>query len=215
MQIRIAVITAASVAAVIAMPVFAEDSTGTTPTTTGTNTTGEMGVRTHGFASPNPSGIREQMQANRQARAALRAENLSKTCGLLETNMANLIAKIQARITAAQNEGKNVSAAVTAVASANSDLANATSLCNQAVAQFNSVPVAQWSEQNPIIVQARALAKQARDSFMKTRTDIIAAIKAIRGLGTPGANAEGAAHIVGSPTPTGSSTGSKTPAGQY
>ncbi|HZZ98565.1 MAG TPA: hypothetical protein VFG51_01400 [Candidatus Saccharimonadia bacterium] len=185
MQIKIAVLTAASLATLMVSPAFAVDD----PATPTTHT---ILPRT----SPNPSGNH-----------GLRSNVLRVSCAAIETNASNLLAKVQFRITRAQNEGKDVTAALTAVGLAQADLANGKSLCDQAIAKFNSVTDDKWSEQLSTIREARALARQAKESFVKLRHDLGDAVKAIRGLGLPQVSPKPKASPTASPEASPSTAG--------
>jgi len=148
-------------------------------------------------------GVREDVLERRQEKrsdiAEKKADRLQAHCDLLETRFTSLFDRIARRIQKLQTAGKDTNTAETAVAEAKANLASAQSLCRQAVEKFNSVPVDSWSTQQPVIIEAKDLAKRAREMFVKTHQ---AVAKALRTL---------AALQAVKPSPTASSSATPTP----
>lgn len=123
--------------------------------------------------------IRGTSQENRSAAAKNRGDALATYCSNLQKQINNLILRINSRIQKQKGEGKDTSAAEASVAEATIGLASAKSLCDQAVAKFNSVPTDTWSVQHPVVKEARELAKQSREAFMKTRKALVSVIRTL------------------------------------
>jgi tRNA U34 5-carboxymethylaminomethyl modifying enzyme MnmG/GidA len=121
----------------------------------------------------------EERQENRDERAEKHGKRLGIHCESLTNNMTSLLNRINTRITKQKADGKDVTAAETASAQAKIDIAAAKSLCDQAKAKFESVPTTEWSGQQPIVLEGRKLAQQAREAFMKARKDLVTAIQAL------------------------------------
>lgn len=180
-----AIILAAAVALVlsVAVRVSAEETTGTTS---------NMETRTpKPLVSPSPRPIKAKMellqedrQEKREEHAAKRSDNLTKECARVVENATKLIAKIQLRIDHAKAEGRNVDSAAASLATATSQMNAGKLACDQAAAKFDSVTSDKWSEQQPVVQEARKLAKEAKLDFMNMRKSLAAAIKAIHGVGS-------------------------------
>jgi len=176
--------------------------------TTATIATLLAGSAMPAFASTNasPSTLRQdskekknEMRTDRQELRTEAAKNksaaLAKHCTAVETNLTNILTRIDSRIAKQKADGKDVSAAEAAVTDARTSLDSGKSYCDQAVAKFDSVPVDKWEAQKSVLAEARSLAKQSREMFVKARKSIGTAIKSLMANGK---------KMKASPTPTSS-----------
>lgn len=164
-KIAITTATLVTLLAGSAMPAFA--STDASPSTMRQN------------IKEKKSEIRSDRQELRSTIAKKRSEELSKHCATVETNLTNILTRVDARIAKQKAENKNISSAETAVAEARTDLDSGKSFCDQAVAKFDSVPTDKWETQKPVLTEARSLAKQSREMFVKARKAIGTAVKSL------------------------------------
>lgn len=125
----------------------------------------------------------ERVKENVEKRTENRGALLSKECERVSTNVSELISKIRERIDRAKIEGRNMSTAETSLNNAKTYLADAESLCDQAVAKFDTVPTDDKDASKAAISEARSLAKQSREKFVLMRKALAETVKAIRGLG--------------------------------
>lgn len=172
MNIQKIAITGATIATLLAgsaMPAFA--STNASPSTLRQDIKEKRGE------------IRTDRQELRTTMAKKRSEELSKHCAMVETNLTNILTRIDTRITKQKAEGKDVSTAETSAAEARTDLDSGKSYCDQAVTKFDSVPTDKWETQKPVLTEARALAKQSREMFVKARKAIGTAVKSLMANG--------------------------------
>ena len=121
----------------------------------------------------------EKQQEKREEIVQRKSEKLEKHCDAIQTGFTNIITKINSRIEKQKAEGWDTTTASQNVASAQTALDSAVSLCKQAVEKFDSVPADTWATQKDTIQQARSLAKQARDQFFTARRSVVAAIHAL------------------------------------
>ncbi|KKT98542.1 MAG: hypothetical protein UX00_C0002G0054 [Microgenomates group bacterium GW2011_GWB1_45_17] len=138
-------------------------------------------------ASPSPkTRIREKAEERLEKQQEKREEisdrksvNLEKHCTAIQSGFTNIISRINSRIEKQKAEGRDATIASQHVASAQTALDSAVSLCKQSVAKFDSVPANSWATQKSIIQEARLLAKQAHDQFVAARKSVVAAIRAL------------------------------------
>lgn len=178
-KIALAGATIATLLAGTALPAFA--------TTEGTSTT------LRGEAKEMRKEVRSDRQELRSDAAKNRSDALAKHCAMVETNLTNILTRIDSRIAKQKANGKDVSSAETAAAEARTSLASGKSYCDQAVTKFDSVPVDKWETQKVALVEARSLAKQSREMFVKARKAVATAIKSLVSNGR---------KVKTSPTPT-------------
>ncbi len=125
----------------------------------------------------------ERVKEEVEKRSGKRSELLAKECARVSANATSLIAKIRERIDRAKVEGRNMTEAEASLTQAKSYLADATSLCNQAVAKFDAIPTDSKESTSAAFTEARALARQAREQFVLMRKALAETVKLIRGLG--------------------------------
>jgi hypothetical protein len=130
-------------------------------------------------AEENDTNGQTIRQERRETFADKRSKKLAEHCQLINQRISSMIIRVESRIAKQKADGKDVSTAEAAVAEGKTHLASGASLCDQAVAKFDSVPAESWSEQQSIVREARALAKQAREAFVKARQSVGKAIRAL------------------------------------
>ncbi len=128
--------------------------------------------------------VQQKTQELRTTRAKRRSEALEQHCTSLNEKFTMVENKIQLRIDYLKKQGKNTDTAEQNLAKAKTQLVEAESICKQAVSKFDSVPEGSWSEKQPVLVEARKLAKQAHDAFVTVRKTLVLAISSLNnGLG--------------------------------
>lgn len=121
--------------------------------------------------------IRLDRQELRSDAAKKRSDALTKHCEVVESSLANILSRVDSRIAKQKTDGKDVSFAEIATTEARASLESGKTYCDQAIAKFDSVPADKWETQKAVVVEAKTLAKQSREMFVKARKAIASAVK--------------------------------------
>jgi tRNA U34 5-carboxymethylaminomethyl modifying enzyme MnmG/GidA len=127
--------------------------------------------------------IREERQDARQEirtdRIKIIADRVESRFNRHTQRLQNLINRSKTRADKLKAEGKDVTAATTAITTAQSDLDKATQLGKDAVAKLRAITPANWDAQKPEVAAAKEAVRTAQQAYVQVLKDLRGVVGAL------------------------------------
>lgn len=124
--------------------------------------------------------IKETRQETRSTVAELHSKRLTQRFGFYTTRLSGIIRRFEARLEVLKGEGKDVSAVQDKLDEAKLKLDEATTKGQEAVAGFDAIDPARFSEQRSEAFAARDLATAARKLFQEVHALLKEALRLLK-----------------------------------
>lgn len=116
--------------------------------------------------------LRDKAQETRGNVAALHASRLAKRFDFYYARFESIIARLEARVEILKNEGKDTTKVAAQIQVAQKTLESAKDKGDRAVAAFDGIDPARFSEQKAQAFIARDLAKEARELYARAHREL-------------------------------------------